>query len=100
MFHGDQFHAPVMSPLFLLHESYDNITLDDVCLAFHPPMYPIDGEFDSNTRLTLTYSVESDLSEPLYPSMIHLTSDSSSSVASRHQPRAMVEGSFVPELCL
>ena len=44
---------------------------------FHLPMYPINGEFDSDTHLNSTYSVESDPSEPTYPSVFQLTSDSS-----------------------
>ena len=67
MFHGHQFHAFVMSLFFCLHEPYDDITLDDVCPPFHPPMYSTDGESDSDTHLTSTYYVESDPLEPSYP---------------------------------
>ena len=63
--------------------------------------YPTNGEFDLDTCLTptvfldsdplepsyLSYHVESDPSEPSYPSMICLTSDSSSSsIVVRHAP--------------
>ena len=82
IFHNWQFHAPIMSPFFHLHEPYNDITLDDVCPPFHLPMYLTDGEFDSDTCLTPTYSVESDPSKPSYPFVIHLTSDSSSSAPS------------------
>ena len=49
----------------------------------------------------LSYHMESDPSEPSRPSVIHLTSDSSSSsVASRHVPPPVVAmGSFVPVPC-
>ena len=100
MFHSLQFCAPVMSPFFCSHEPYDDITLDDVCPPFHCPRYPTDGESDSDTRLTLTVSVESDpsessystyfvgsyRSEPSQPLVIHLSSDSSNSFASPPPP--------------
>ena len=82
-FHGCQFRSPVMSPFFCTHESYEDITLDDVQPSFHPLMYPIDGDSDSNICLTMTYSVEFDLSEPTFPFVIQLTSNSSSSTASQ-----------------
>ena len=49
----------------------------------------------------LSYHVESDPSEPSHPSVIHLTSDLSSSFAvSRHvPPRFVVVGSFIPTPC-
>ena len=92
MFHGHQFRAPVMSPFFHPHEPYDDITLDDMRSPFHPPMYPSDGEFDSYARLTPTYSVESNPSKPSYPSVIHLTSDSSSSATIQTPPQGRVLG--------
>ena len=95
MFHCRQFCAPVMSPFFRPHESYNDIILDDVCPPFHPPRYPTDGESDSNTWLTSTVSVEFDpsessyptyfvgsyRSEPSQPSVICLSSDSASSAS-------------------
>ena len=78
MFHNCQFHALVMGPFFHPHEPYDDVTLDDVCPPFHPPMYRIDGESNSDTCLTPTYSIESNPLESSYPSVIQLTSDSSS----------------------
>ena len=56
-----------MSPFFRPHDLYEDITLDDKRLPFHLPMYPTNGESDSNTRLTSTYYVESDPSESSYP---------------------------------
>ena len=75
-----------MSPFFRPHESYDDITLDDAIPPFHPLMYPTYGESDSDTRLTATYSMEADASEPLYLSIIHLTLDSSFFTASQAPP--------------
>ena len=49
MFHSSQFHALVTSLFFCPHEPYDDITLDDVRPPFHPPMYPTNGESDSDT---------------------------------------------------
>ena len=71
-----------MNSFFHSHEPYEDITLNDVWPPFHPPMYPTDGEFDSNTRLTPTNLVESDPSELMYPFVIYLPLDSSSYVAS------------------
>ena len=68
-----------MNPFFRSHEPYDDVALDNICPCFHPPRYPTDGEFNSNTRLTPTYAMESNPLEPFYPSMIHLSLDSSSS---------------------
>ena len=68
-----------MSLFFRPHELYDDVTLNDVSPPFHLPMYPTDGESDFDTRLVPTYSVKSDSLEPLYPYVIRLTSDSSSS---------------------
>ena len=79
MFNSHQFHAPIMSPFFCLHELYDDVTLNDVRLSFHPLMYPTDRESDSVTSLTLPYFMESNPSEPSYPSVICSTSNSSSS---------------------
>ena len=101
MFHNREFRAPVMSSFFPPHQSFDDITLDDISPYFPPPRYLTDGESDSNTHLTPTvsldsdpsepsypsYHVETDPSEPSHPSVIRLTSDSSSSsAASRHMP--------------
>ena len=71
--------------------------MDDIYPDFASPKYPTDDESDSNTRLTPTalvesdpsesYHAETDPSEPSHLSVIHLTSDSSSSSAtSRHTP--------------
>ena len=121
MFHSHQFCAPVMSMFFRPHEPYDDITLDDIYSPFHPPRYPTDGESNSDSRLTLTYSVEFDPSESTYltysvgsyhskpsqSSLIHLSSDSSASSASPASlsvrgcgfihTRAMPAGIGVPE---
>ena len=83
MFHGHQFCSPVMSPFLCLHESYEDVALDDVRPPFHSLMYLINGESNLDTRLTLTYSIDSDRSELTYPSVIHLTSYLSSSTASQ-----------------
>ena len=77
-------------------------SMDDIHPYFAPPRYPTDNESDSDARLTLTASVESDPSEPSYSSyhvetdpsepsfqfMIRLSSNSasSSSVAPRRTP--------------
>ena len=42
--------------------------MDDIRPYFQPPRYPTDGESDSDTRLTLTVSLDTDPSEPSYPS--------------------------------
>ena len=92
-----------MSPFFRPHELYDDITLDDMCPPFHPPMYPTDGESNSDTHLTPTYSVESDPLEPSYPFVIRLMSDSSSSVASQAPPlghgRGFIRTRALPRGC-
>ena len=95
---------------FCPHQPYGEVTLDDIRPYFQPLRYPIDGEFDSDTSLTLTislnsdpsepshpsYHVETDLSEPSYPSMIRLTFDlSSSSAASRHVPPSVRGHRFI-----
>ena len=84
--------------------------MDDIRPYFQPPRYPTDGDSNSDTRLTstvsldsdpskpsyLSYHVETDLSEPSYPSMIRLTSDSSSSsAASRHVPPSVRGRGFI-----
>ena len=84
--------------------------MDDIHPYFQPPRYPIDGDSDSDTRLTLTVSLDSDPSEPSYlsyhvetdsselsyPSVIRLTSDSSSSSATpRHTPPLVRGGGFI-----
>ena len=84
-----------MSPFFHPHQPYDEVTLDDICSYFPSPRYPIDRESNFDTRLTpivsldsdpsepsySSYRVEPDPSEPSYPSVIRLTSDSSTSSA-------------------
>ena len=65
MFHNHQ--LPVMSPFFCPHEPFDDMALDDICPPFRLLRYPTDGEFNSNTRLTPTYFVESDPSKLTYP---------------------------------
>ena len=90
--------------------------MDDIRPYFEPPRYPTDDESDSDTRLTLTasmesdpselsypsYHVETDLSEPSFLSVICLSSDSASSSAAlvTHHPQFMVAGSFALVLCL
>ena len=100
IFHSRQFRALVISLFFHSYEPYDDITLDDVHQPFHPLIYPTHGKSDSNTCLTLTYSVEFDPSEPSYISMIRLSLDSSSCAMSQAPPRLVDEGSFVLESCL
>ena len=119
MSYGHEFHAPLMSPFFCPHQPFDDITLDDIRPYFPPPRYPTDGQFDSDTRLMLTvsldsnpsepsypnYHAESNLSKPSYPSVIRLTSDSSSSSAApRHIPppvraRGFIHTRAVPSGC-
>ena len=94
MFHGHQFHAPVLSLFFGPYEPYEDITLDDVHPLFHPLMYLTDGESDSNTYLIPTYSMKSDPSEPSYPFVMCLTFDSSSSTASQALPPSHGRGFF------
>ena len=100
MFHRRQFHAPVMSSFFRPHEPFKDITMDDVCLPFHPPRHSTDREFDFDTQLTSIVSIESNLSkssyptysvgsyclEPSQPSVIQLFSDSSTSSTSLDPP--------------
>ena len=100
MFHNRQFRTLVMSPFFRLHDLYEDITLDDIRLPFHSQRYPTDRESDFDTRMTPTYSVESNPSEPSYltysvgsyhsesshPSMIHLSSYSFASLAASTAP--------------
>ena len=106
MFHSCEFRAPVMSPFFRPHQSFDDITLDDIRSYFPPPRYLIDGESDSDTQLTPTVSLDSDLSESSYstysvgsyrsepsqPSVIHLTSNLSSSSANPYHTLPPVRG--------
>ena len=80
--------------------------MDDICPYFAPPRYPTDDESDSDTRLTLTalvesdpsepsypsYHVETDLSEPSFPSVIHLSSDSASSSIAPHRTPPPIRG--------
>ena len=101
MFYSRKFRASVMSSFFRPHQSFDNITLDDIHPYFSPPRYLTDGGSDLDTHLIPTvfldsdpsepsypsYNMETDPSEPSYPSVIRLTSDSSSSsTASHHVP--------------
>ena len=67
MFHSHEFRTPVMSSFFSPHQPFDNITLDDICLYFPPPGYPIDGESDFDTWLTPTVSLDSNPSKSSYP---------------------------------
>ena len=67
MFHSRQFCAPVMSPFFQPHKQFEDITTDDVRPPFHPPRYLMDGDSGSDTRLTLTASIEIDPSKSSYP---------------------------------
>ena len=106
IFHHHPFQIPVMSPFFPPHQPYGKVTLDDIHPHFQPPRYPTDGESDSDTRLTLTvsldsdpsepshlsYHVEFDPSEPSYPLVICLASDSSSSSAAPHHAPPSVRG--------
>ena len=77
---------------------------------FQPPRYPTDEESNSDTRLTSTvsldsnlsepsypsYHVESDLSEPSHPSVICSTSNSSSSsIAPHHAPPLVRDRGFI-----
>ena len=50
---------------------------------FHPPIYPMNEETDSNTHLTPAYTIEFDPTKASYPLMIQLTSNTSSSAESR-----------------
>ena len=34
IFHDRPFQVPVMSPFFLLHQPYNEVTLDDICPYF------------------------------------------------------------------
>ena len=101
IFHDHPFQVLVMSPFFCSRQPYDEVTLDDIRPYFQPLKYPTDDVTDSNTCLTPivsldsdpsepsypSYHVEIDPSEPSYPSVIHLMSDlSSSSTAPRHTP--------------
>ena len=95
-----------MSSFFRPHQPYDEVTLHDIRPYFQQLRYPIDRKSDSNTCLTptvsldfdplesshLSYHVESDLSEPSHPSVIRLTSDSSSSSAAPHHAPTLVYG--------
>ena len=76
MFHSRSFCAPVMSPFFRPHQSYDDITLYDIRPYIQPPRYPTNGESDLDTHLTPTISLDSDPSEPSYSSC-HVESDPS-----------------------
>ena len=86
MFHGYQFCSPVVNPFFYPHYPHEDITLDDVWPPFHPLMYSTNGESNSNTCLTPTCSIESDPSEPMFPFVIYMTSNSSSSATSQVPP--------------
>ena len=67
MFHSHEFYAPVMSLFFLPHQSFDDITLDDIRPYFSPPRCPTDGESNSDIQLTPTVSLDSDPSKLSYP---------------------------------
>ena len=109
IFHSHQFQAPVMSLFFRPHKSFDDVTLDDIRPPFHPPRYPTNGEFNFDTRLTLTNSVESDPLEssylmyyvepdplePSYPSVICLSLDSFSSSSAGHAPPSVCGHGFI-----
>ena len=84
--------------------------MDDIRPYFQPPRYPTNGDFDLDTRLTLTVSLDSDPLEPSYPSyhvetnssepscpsVIRLTFDSSSSsVAPHHAPPPIRSCGFI-----
>ena len=87
--------------------------MDNICSFFQQPRYPTDGDFDSDTRLTptvsldsdpsepsyLSYHVETDLSEPSYSSVIRLTSDSSSSSAAPSHTPPPVHGRGLIRIC-
>ena len=102
IFHDRPFQVPITSPLFE-HISH---TVRLPWPYFQPPRYPTDGDSDSDTRLTPTasldsnpselsypsYHVETDLFEPSYPSVIHLTFDSSSSSATPRHTSPPVRG--------
>ena len=101
MFHSCKFHAPVMSLFFHPYKPFD-----DICPYFLSPTYPTDKESDSDIWLMpmvsldsdssepsyLSYHVEFDPSEPSYPSVIRLTSDSSSSSAAPRHVASPVRG--------
>ena len=106
IFHNRLFQVLIMSPFFHPHQSYGEVTPDDICPYFQSSRYPSDEEFNSDTRLTptvsldsdpsepsyLSYHVETNPSEPSYPSVIRLTSDSSSSSAASHHVPPPVRG--------
>ena len=116
IFHDCPFQTPVMSSFFRPHQPFGEVTLDDIRPYFPPSRNPADDEIDSDTHLTSTTSVESDPFESSYPtyhvemvpskpsfsSVIHLSSDSSSSSSApcHNRPQFVVAGSFVPVLCL
>ena len=95
MFHSRQFRVLVISPFFHPHKPFDDITLDDICPPFRPLRYPTDGKFDFDTCLTLTYFVEPNPSEPSYLSIIHLSSDSSTSSAAGRAPPLVCRRGFI-----
>ena len=83
IFHDRQFRSSVMSPFFGPHDPFNGINLDVVRPHFHPPMYPTDEETDFDPHLMPRYTIESNPTELSYPSLIQLTSDTSSSSESR-----------------
>ena len=110
IFHDRPFQVPVMSPFFHPHQPYGKVTLNGIRPYFQPPRYPSDDETDSDTCLTPTISLDSNPSEPSYPSyhvetdqfepsypfVIRLTFDSSSSsTASRHTPPLIRSRGFI-----
>ena len=65
-----------MSPFFCPHQSYDEVTLDDIRPYFQPLRHPTNDETNSDTRLTSTISLDSGPSELSYPSY-HVETDPS-----------------------
>ena len=55
-------------PFFPPHQPFDEVTMDDIRPYFALLRYPTNDESDSDTRLTSIASVESDPSKPFYPS--------------------------------
>ena len=77
IFHDRPFHAPVITPFFRPHQPFGEVTLDDICPYFQPPIYPTkDDETDSDDHLTPTGPLDSDPSELSYPSY-HVETDPS-----------------------
>ena len=75
-----------MSMFFRPYDLYEDITLDDMRLPFHPPRYPTDEESNPSKLSYSTYSMESYRSEPSHPFVIRLSSDSSASTVGPAPP--------------